>query len=193
MRFFFETKEEKGILNYSRGYWEFFYFMAKNKSSETPHYELLYIISNKFAENEVTPIVEKIEKLITDSAGEITLKENWGKKHLAYPIKGFSYGYYNLVEFNLEGEKLNKINKIITLSNEIIRHQIVKKTVLTPEEIAKEKEMVKKISAKKKEETKAPKAELKSKLKDRDKDKDKVNLEELDQKLDKILETENLL
>ena len=54
--------------------------MAKNKKSVTPHYELLYIISNKFTEEEIKPIIEKVSKVITDNKGEITYTEDWGKK-----------------------------------------------------------------------------------------------------------------
>lgn len=82
--------------------------MSRIKSSETPHYEMLYIVSNQFTEEEVKPINAKINKLIVDNGGAITYSEDWGKKKMHYPIKGFSFGYYFLIEFDVNGEQLKK-------------------------------------------------------------------------------------
>ncbi len=168
-----------------------FYFlnncMAKNKTSETPHYEMLYIVSNKYSENEVLPIVQTVNKIIKKEGGTITYEESWGKKRLSYPIKHFNHGYYNLVEFDLEGKKLAKLNDLIRMSAEILRHQIVSKKKLTEEEIKmakeKQKEQIKKTENKEKKEDDLKKEEKKG----------TVKLKDLDEKLDKILSTNDLL
>ena len=113
--------------------------MAKSKKVETPHYELLYIISNKYSEDELKPIIQKVGRIIKDNGGNITKTEEWGKKRLAYPIKHFNYGYYNLVEFDIKGDKTGKINRTLQMAREILRHQTVVKKVKTPAEIKKEK------------------------------------------------------
>lgn len=159
--------------------------MAKNKTSEIPHYELLYIVSNKYSEEELKPIIEKVRKIISDQGGNITFSEEWGKKRLAYPINNFRYGYYSLVEFDLEGEKLIKIDKALRLAREILRHQIVNKKQKSLAEIEKEKKITEKIIAKREKDEKEEKEE--------EKKKDKVELKDLDEKLDKILETDDLL
>lgn len=101
--------------------------MAKVKSSEIPHYELLYIISNKFSEDELAPIKQKIEKLIANNQGQITFQDDWGKKRLAYPIKHFRHGYYHLLEFDLPADKIKVVGDYLRLSDQILRHQIIKK------------------------------------------------------------------
>jgi small subunit ribosomal protein S6 len=159
--------------------------MSKTKLSGIPHYELLYIVPNKFTEDELKPIIEKIGKIISDKGGKITLTEEWGKKRLAYPVKNFSYAYYILVEFDLEGDKLAKIDKDLRMMSEIMRHQIVAKKLKTEEEIKKEKEISEKIVAK---QVKKEKTEV-----EKEKKKEKIDMEELDEKLDKILETDDLL
>lgn len=161
--------------------------MSKVKSSEIPHYELLYIISNKFSENELAPIVEMVHKTIKDNNGGITHTEDWGKKRFAYPIGHFHHGYYNLVEFDVAGEKLAKIDKALRLASEILRHQIVKKKIKTKEEIEQEKKIAEKIAAKKEEK------EEKEKITEKEKIKGKTDLKDLDEKLDEILKSEDLL
>lgn len=161
--------------------------MSKVKSGETPHYELLYLISNKFSEDEVKPIIEKINSIIVNNQGKITLTEDLGKKRLAYPIKSFRYGYYNLVEFDLVGEDLINVDRALRMMNEVLRHQIVTKVVKTAEQIAQDKKIAEKIAARTVKEEK----EVKEKIKETD--KEKVDLKDLDEKLDKILETDDLL
>jgi len=160
--------------------------MSKVKSGKTPHYELLYLISNKFSEDEVKPIVAKVNSLILSNQGKITLAEDLGKKRLSYPIKGFRYGYYNLAEFDMVGESLINVDRALRMMNEILRHQIITKTVKTEEQIAQDKKIAEKIAARNIKEEK----EVKEKIKETD--KEKVDLKDLDEKLDKILETNDL-
>ena len=143
----------------------------------------MYIVSNKFTEDEVKPIIAKVNKLIEQNSGVITYQVDWGKKKLAYPIKLLSYGYYNLVEFDLAGGDLGKLNQALTMDSDVIRHQIVAKRVKTEAEIKKEKEISDKISSK---------AIVKEKQEE-EKKKGKVDLKELDERLDRILETDDLL
>lgn len=152
--------------------------MSKVKASGNSRYELLYIISNEFSEDEVKPIAEKVNNLIKDNQGEIIRAEEWGKKRLAYHIKKFQYGYYNLVEFNLPGSSLAKVERSIRLANDILRHQIVRKDprkAVKPR-VVRETEVVKPV--KKEEKT----------------EKEKItDLKDLDEKLDRILETSDLI
>ena len=161
--------------------------MSKTKSDLIPHYELLYLIANKYSEDEVKPIVEKVNSLIAANNGKITLNEDLGKKRLAYPIKGFRYGYYNLAEFDMPGISLSGLDRALRLLNEVLRQQIVLKPIKTAEQIAKDRKISEKIAAKNLEEEKSARDKAK------EQDKDKVDLKDLDEKLDKILETDSLL
>jgi small subunit ribosomal protein S6 len=151
--------------------------MSKVKQSGNPRYELLYIISNEFSEDEVKPIALKVNNFIKEGGGEIVRAEEWGKKRLAYQIKKFNYGYYNLVEFILPGANLAKLERSIRLANDVLRHQIVRKDprkAVKPR-VIREVEAVKPVKEEKSE---------KEKLTD---------LKDLDEKLDRILETSDLL
>jgi len=172
--------------------------MAKNKKSEIPHYELLYIISNKFTEDELKPIMETVTKFIENNKGTITYTEEWGNKKMAYSIQHFKYGYYNLIEFDAEAKNLQEIDKQLRMSGDVLRHQIVTKEARTVEEIKEQKEKEEKIIAKQKEQNnketeKKEKKEEKPKEVKRKSTKPKVNLNDLDEKLDKILDTNDLL
>lgn len=161
--------------------------MSEEKLKNLIHYELLFIVPNKFTEDEAREIAKKTKDAIIKSEGKITHSEDWGKKKLAYPIGGNNHGYYSLFEFDLAAEHLAEIDKNLRLSNEVLRHQIVKKIIKTEAQIAKEKKIAAKITAK--TEAKEKKAEEKAKASD----VKKMDLKDLDEKLDKILETDDLL
>ncbi|RLC38598.1 30S ribosomal protein S6 [Candidatus Falkowbacteria bacterium] len=181
---FFKRKKENiwGFFNFNN-------FMAKNKKNEIPHYELLYIVSNKYTEDELKPIVLNVNKTIEENGGKITYKEDWGKKKLAYSIKHFNYGYYSLAEFDIEGGQVEKIDKELRMSSEILRHTIVVKIAKTAEEIKAEKTRAKVIVKKAIKEKRKEKEEPLKK----EEPKTKVDLKDLDEKLDKILDTDDLL
>lgn len=168
--------------------------MAKNKSSKTPHYELLFIVSNKFAEDEVKPIVEEVRNIIVNNEGKVTFEEYWGKKELAYPIQHFNHGYYALYEFDCAGEKMAKIDKDLRMNKKVLRHQIIVKEFRTLEEIAQEKALSQKRADELKTDATQRGRKEKEEVKEvKEKEVAKVNLKELDEKLDKILETDDLL
>lgn len=177
------------------GIFLFNFFMAKNKKSEVPHYELLYIISNQFTEEEVEKINGTVKKLIEDNSGKITFSEVWGKKKFCYKINNFSHGYYNLYEFDCDAEKIQKINQELRLSHEVLRHMLITKPKRTLEEIEEEKRISLESVQKEAKEAQAEikKNEESEEKKEIKKPAKKVDSKELDAKLDKILETDDLL
>jgi len=167
--------------------------MGRTKTTGPAHYEMLYIIPNKFTEDESKKIVEKVRTIITENGGSITFEENWGKKKMSYSIEHNNYGYYNLFEFDCEREKLARVEKLIKMDQDILRHMIVKNRIETEEEKESQKKIAEKIAAKnieKKEEEEKKEEKLEKKQKET---KKKVDLEELDDKLDKIMNTDDLL
>lgn len=171
------------------------------------HYELLYIVPIKFTEEELKNVTGNVSGLIEKAGGKITKDENLGKKKLAYPIKGCRHGYYILSEMDMETSGLKQLNRDLGLAQEIIRYQIVKKSENVkpprkPREIPEErvgkqetpfeKDAVGKedIPEAKKGDTimeNAGRAEI-EKEKEESKGKEKLSMEELDKKLDEILE-----
>ncbi|NUM25970.1 MAG: 30S ribosomal protein S6 [Candidatus Buchananbacteria bacterium] len=147
----------------------------------TNHYELLYLVAANYTEEELEPIKQKVADEIKKFGGQITLEESLGKKKLAYPISKNHQGYYLLYEFDLEGSKLKDLSRNLKLSSELLRHIIVKrslsrKTVIKTNITKAKPALTSADGASKPADEKAPD------------DKDRLKLEDLDQKLDQILE-----
>lgn len=170
--------------------------MSKTKTAGATHYEILFIIPNKFTDDESKNVASQVEKTITDFGGKITLREYWGKKRLAYEIKHNAFGYYGLFEFDLEGANLAKIDQALRLSADVLRHQIVVKKAKTEEEIARETKIRAKIDSKKASEEKKQEEKAKSSSSTAapvKKDDKRVDLKDLDEKLEGILNAKDLI
>ena len=104
------------------------------------NYELLYIVSNQYTEDELQTIKEKVNSILQKYGGVLGFSEFLGKKKLAYPIDKINHGYYVVAEFELEDPTMVKsINNDLKLDKEVLRAQIITKPKITPEEIERQK------------------------------------------------------
>lgn len=75
----------------------------------------------------------KIEKIVKDLGGKITKTDNWGKRKLAYAIKKQDFAIYVYYEFELDTDKVAKLDSTLNITDEVIRH-LVSRYVEAPEE-----------------------------------------------------------
>jgi small subunit ribosomal protein S6 len=111
-------------------------------------YELLYIIPGTKAEDEVPAMTAQIHELIKANGATIVKNDFWGKRKLAYEIDHIRYGYYDAIDFDMETTKLNILEQALRHNPTIIRSQITKRKVLTPEQVAANTEIRERIAAK---------------------------------------------
>lgn len=89
-------------------------------------YEVMYII--KPAEDEVIDgVVAKFENLLTNNGAAIEKTDRWGKRKLAYLIDDLAEGYYVLVDFSAEPAAVKELDRVMKITDEVMRHMIVKK------------------------------------------------------------------
>jgi small subunit ribosomal protein S6 len=69
---------------------------------------------------------QKITKIITDNKGKIVSDDNWGKRKLAYKIKGHEYAVYVFYTVQLPAEAVRKIEATLNITDEVIRFLIVR-------------------------------------------------------------------
>lgn len=96
------------------------------KNSELNKYELMVIIDSLIGESAVQKRLERIKKLISSQKGEVFFEDVWGEKRLGYKMKGKVDGFYVVLNFTLDSDKLKEIDNTLTLESEVIRHLIVK-------------------------------------------------------------------
>jgi len=92
-------------------------------------YELVVIVSPEVIDEKISNVVDKVTGFITSKGGNVTEVSQWGRRKLAYPIGQYLEGNYVLTRFKLEPKLTKEIKTNLHLSNEVIRHLLVR----TPE------------------------------------------------------------
>ena len=133
------------------------------------NYELTYLISSEISEAETQQLQAQVVSLIQTEGG-IILEEKmpFGRK-LAYPVKKQSQAYLSCLVFQLEPEKLKDLEKKLKEINQILRYLLL---VKYPAKEQKTTAFVKKPKPLKTEKEK------------------KVDIKDIEKKLDEILENE---
>ena len=91
-----------------------------------PQYELMYLLGSNVADDQVTSISEALRKSIEDFGGTQVIETPLGKKKLAYPIGKTRNGHYVVVNFTMDGDKVNQLDaKIRTQDSTIIRYLLI--------------------------------------------------------------------
>ncbi|HRC28448.1 MAG TPA: 30S ribosomal protein S6 [Candidatus Saccharimonas sp.] len=67
----------------------------------------------------------KVRKLVKDNGGEIIAEDNWGKKKLAYRIKGQDFAVYVYMDVKLPAEAPLKISNTLNITDEVLRYLLV--------------------------------------------------------------------
>ena len=129
-------------------------------------YELTFLVNPNISEADFANVVKQLKDFIARTGGQIT-KDFFSRKiYLAYPIKKIKQAFLVSVEFKTDRDKIESIKQQIKDIKSIIRHLV----------ITKYPEKIKPVSVK----AKRPKIKTKA--------KEKIKIEELDKKLEEILE-----
>lgn len=88
-------------------------------------YELTVLIHPDLEADLETPL-DKVRKLVKDNGGEIVSEDNWGKKRLAYRIKGEDFAVYVVMDVKLPAEAPLKISNMLNITDDVIRYLLVK-------------------------------------------------------------------
>lgn len=144
---------------------------------KTGNYELLYIVHPDL-ESSIDKISDRVRSYIKKRDGKITYEEDWGKKKLAYGIKGADVGLYLLWYFDAPKKAVSKIERDLRLTEEVIRYLVLS--------VDEEK------TAKKKKPKASPEAAEKPKKPAAKKEDESARMKKVDEKLGELLgEEEN--
>lgn len=127
-------------------------------------YEITYLISPDLSEEELRDFQEKIISFIQEQGGILGKTNSVTKKTLAYPIKKKEIAFFVNLDFQLQPEKIEILEKKLKKESKILRYLILRK------------ELPKKVMIRP---LKRPKRILKT--------KPKVELKEIEKKLEEIL------
>eukprot|EP00746_Dinoflagellata_sp_MGD_P005342 gnl/MRDRNA2_/MRDRNA2_110351_c0_seq1.p1 gnl/MRDRNA2_/MRDRNA2_110351_c0~~gnl/MRDRNA2_/MRDRNA2_110351_c0_seq1.p1 ORF type:complete len:120 (-),score=19.99 gnl/MRDRNA2_/MRDRNA2_110351_c0_seq1:629-988(-) len=89
-------------------------------------YETVFIMTPVLSDDQVKETVKKFKSILKDGKSKVVHEDSWGLKKLAYPIQKKSTGFYHLLEFEAEGDLINKIETEFRRDERIMRFLTVK-------------------------------------------------------------------
>ncbi len=85
------------------------------------HYEIVFLVHPDQSE-QVPAMVDRYRKLITESGGNVHREEDWGRRHLEFPIKKIHKAHYVLMNIECSQEILDELESIFRFNDALLRH-----------------------------------------------------------------------
>ena len=89
-------------------------------------YEMIYIINPAVEEEARKELIARFNTMIEANGGTIEKTDEWGKRHLAYPINDIPEGYYVLVNFSADPQVPREIERNLGISEDILRYMVIR-------------------------------------------------------------------
>jgi len=163
------------------------------------HYEMLCVLPGTMTEQEVAELMKTVTETVSTNGATVDEMVDKGKSRLAYPIKNIRYGYFQLVYMSAEAETIAEVERKIRLLSNILRiiirtydpkdRQELAAFSLNPQMRQKEEDAG---SEREESRPRAPRKETSMNSAEPEKSEEKsgkdVSMEEIDDKLDELLE-----
>ncbi len=88
------------------------------------NYEVMYVLDPNLTEDATAALVEKFKSLV-ESKGTLGEVNEWGKRHLAYPINDQTEGYYVLMTFTATPDLPAELDRQLRINDSVMRSIIV--------------------------------------------------------------------
>jgi len=89
------------------------------------HYEIVFLVHPDQSE-QVPSMIERYTGSIKESGGQIHRLEDWGRRHLAYPIQKIHKAHYVLMNIECDNETLAELNSTFRFNDAVIRSMVIR-------------------------------------------------------------------
>lgn len=89
-------------------------------------YEAFYIVKPDLSDTDVQKVADRFKGVVEEKGGSVEKAGKWDKRKLAYEIKGYKEGSYVLMNFEAPATLPKELNRLMQISDDIIRHRIDK-------------------------------------------------------------------
>lgn len=107
------------------------------------HYEIVFMVHPDQSE-QVPAMIERYTGLINEDGGKIHRLEDWGRRHLAYPINKIHKAHYVLMNVECSQTALDELAHNFRFNDAIIRDLVIRRdsadTAMSPMKAAESRE-----------------------------------------------------
>ena len=88
-------------------------------------YETLFIVHPEVVGDDLTALIEKYRKVLTDQQAVVLKADNWGSRNLAYPVKKQTRGTFVLTVFEGGSSVVAEFERRLRIDEKVIKYQTV--------------------------------------------------------------------
>lgn len=107
------------------------------------HYEIVFMVHPDQSE-QVPAMIERYTGVITEDGGKVHRLEDWGRRHLAYPINKIHKAHYVLMNVECSQTAMDELTHNFRFNDAIIRELILRRdeadTELSPMKASESRE-----------------------------------------------------
>jgi small subunit ribosomal protein S6 len=88
-------------------------------------YEAMVIVDARLEEGDIQKAVDRFLGAVTEFGGEVGSVDRWGTRRFTYEINHLNEGYYFVTDFKAPEEAVDRLRRVLQISDEYIRGKIV--------------------------------------------------------------------
>lgn len=89
------------------------------------HYEIVFMVHPDQSE-QVPGMIDRYSKLVEAGKGQVHRLEDWGRRHLAYPIQKIHKAHYVLMNIECDKETLDELSSNFRYNDAVLRNLVIK-------------------------------------------------------------------
>lgn len=89
-------------------------------------YETIYILKPSLSEADTATIHQKVDAVVGKFQGQVTLRDDWGLKEMAYAIDDEGTGRYALVQYTGAPGVVEEIERHFKISPDVMRFMTIR-------------------------------------------------------------------
>jgi len=90
------------------------------------HYETIFIINPDISEEDTEAVIERYAGILAEGDSFMAKVDKWGRRRLAYPIKGRGKGFYVLFDYGALPEPVAEMERNFKIDDNVMRFLTVK-------------------------------------------------------------------
>jgi small subunit ribosomal protein S6 len=91
-----------------------------------PFYENVFISRQDISATQVETLTEQFATIVKDNGGEVTKREYWGLRNLAFRIKKNRKGHYVLLNISAPAAAVAEMERNMRINEDILRHMTIR-------------------------------------------------------------------
>ena len=91
-----------------------------------PFYENVFISRQDVSATQVEALTEQFATIVKDHGGEVTKREYWGLRNLAFRIKKNRKGHYVLMNISAPAAAIAEMERNMRINEDVLRHMTVR-------------------------------------------------------------------